>query len=46
VTGLGRAQSAGAPGERIPVANLGSGKVLHAIVVDSRTVEVSTGSTP
>jgi flagellar basal body P-ring formation protein FlgA len=46
VTGLGRAQASGAPGERIPVANLGSGKVLHAIVVDSRTVEVSTGSTP
>jgi flagella basal body P-ring formation protein FlgA len=46
VTGLGRAQAAGAPGERIPVASLGgSGKVLHAVVVDSRTVEVATGFT-
>lgn len=46
VTGLGRAQAAGAPGERIPVASLGgSGKVLHAIVVDSRTVEVANGFT-
>lgn len=45
VTGLGRAQAAGAPGERIPVVNLGSGKVLHAVVVDSRTVEIATGFT-
>jgi flagella basal body P-ring formation protein FlgA len=43
VTGLGRAQAAGAPGERIPVINLTSGKVVHAVVVDSRTVEVATG---
>lgn len=42
VTGLGRAQAAGAPGERIPVMNLTSRKVVHATVVDSRTVEVQT----
>jgi flagella basal body P-ring formation protein FlgA len=45
VTGLGRAQAAGAPGERIPVVNLGSNKIVHAIVVDSRTVEMATGFT-
>ena len=43
ITGLGRAQAAGAPGERIPVVNLGSGKVVHAVVVDSRTVEIASG---
>jgi flagella basal body P-ring formation protein FlgA len=45
VTGLGRAQAAGAPGERIPVVNLASGKVLHAFVIDSRTVEMRSGIT-
>jgi flagella basal body P-ring formation protein FlgA len=43
ITGLGRAQAPGAPGERIPVINLSSGKVVHAVIVDSRTVEVATG---
>jgi flagella basal body P-ring formation protein FlgA len=46
VTSLGRAQAAGAPGERIAVLNLGSRKVVHAIVVDSRTVEVRNGVQP
>jgi flagella basal body P-ring formation protein FlgA len=43
VTGLGKAQGPGAPGERIAVTNLGSGKVVHAVVIDSRTVEIASG---
>ncbi len=41
VTALGRTMAAGAPGERIPVTNVTSNKLIHATVVDSRTVDVS-----
>ncbi len=42
VTGLGRVQAPGAPGERVPVVNLGSNKLVHAVVIDSRTLEVAS----
>lgn len=41
VTGIGRAQGAGAPGDRIAVINAESNKVVYGIVVDSRTVDVA-----
>ena len=41
VTGVGRAQGAGAPGDRIAVINAESNKVVYGTVVDSRTVDVA-----
>jgi flagella basal body P-ring formation protein FlgA len=40
ITALGKAKSKGRLGERIPVENFDSKKVLYARVVDSRTVEI------
>jgi flagella basal body P-ring formation protein FlgA len=40
VTGIGRTQGAGAPGDRIAVLNAESNKVVYGTVVDSRTVDV------
>jgi flagella basal body P-ring formation protein FlgA len=40
VTTLGQVKKRGCLGERIPVVNLDSKKVLHALVVDANTVKV------
>jgi flagella basal body P-ring formation protein FlgA len=40
ITTLGRVKKKGRLGERIPVVNLDSKKVLHALVVDANTVKV------
>lgn len=40
ITALGKAKRRGRLGERIPVENFDSKKVLHALVIDSRTVKV------
>jgi flagella basal body P-ring formation protein FlgA len=40
ITTLGRVKKKGCLGERIPVVNLDSKKVLHALVVDANTVKV------
>ena len=40
VTALGKAKRRGRLGERIPVENFDSKKILHALVIDSRTVRV------
>ncbi len=40
VTALGKAKRKGRLGERIPVENFDSKKVLHAEIVDSRTVKI------
>lgn len=45
VTGVGRAQGAGAPGDRIAVINAESNKVVYGTVVDSRTVDVAPAPT-
>ena len=41
VTGIGRTQGPGAPGDRIAVINTASNKVVYGVVVDSRTVDVA-----
>jgi flagella basal body P-ring formation protein FlgA len=40
ITTLGQVKKKGRLGERIPVVNLDSKKVLHAVVVDAKTVKV------
>ena len=40
ITTLGQVKKTGRLGERIPVVNLDSKKVLHAVVVDANTVKV------
>jgi flagella basal body P-ring formation protein FlgA len=40
VTALGQVKKKGALGERIPVMNFESKKVLYARVVDSKTVKI------
>lgn len=40
ITALGKAKRKGRLGERIPVENFDSKKILHAEVVDSRTVKI------
>lgn len=40
ITALGKARRKGRLGERIPVENFDSKKILHAEVVDSRTVKI------
>jgi flagella basal body P-ring formation protein FlgA len=40
ITTLGQVKKRGCIGERIPVVNLDSKKVLHALVVDANTVKV------
>jgi flagella basal body P-ring formation protein FlgA len=40
ITTLGQVKKKGRLGERIPVVNLDSKKVLHAVVVDANTVKI------
>ena len=40
ITTLGQVKKKGRLGERIPVVNLDSKKVLHAVVIDANTVKV------
>lgn len=40
ITTLGQVKKKGRKGERIPVINLDSKKILHAVVVDTNTVKV------
>jgi flagella basal body P-ring formation protein FlgA len=40
ITTLGQVKKKGRLGERIPVVNMDSKKVLHARVIDSNTVKV------
>jgi flagella basal body P-ring formation protein FlgA len=40
ITAVGQAKQKGAPGERIPVVNLDSNRVIQAQVVDGRTVRI------